>query len=112
VNEDETKNVLSYPSRKPKRREKYVDTPAVFQLVICLMFCLACLPLVDILLHGSGPGVGGGLVCIDCFLLTLVFVNIGLTFVKPRAPLRRISSYCSWGAILLYVVLSVVVAMT
>jgi|GEM_PF-6800651 len=111
VSEDETKNVLSYPSHKPKRREKYVDAPGIFQLIICLIFCLACLTLLDILLHGSGPGVGGGLVCIDCFLLTLVIVNIGLTLVKPRAGLRRISSYCSWGAFLLYVILSVIVAM-
>jgi len=76
------------------------------------MFCLPCPALIDMRLHGIPPGAGGGLVCVDCFLLTLVFVNTGLTFVKPRAPLRRISSYCSRGAILLYVVLSVVVAMT
>lgn len=110
MSEDETKNILNYPTHKPKRREKYVDTPAVFQLVICLIVCLACLPLVDIILHGSAPGVGGGLVCIDCFLLTLVLVNVGLTLIKPRGGLRRISSYCSWGAFLLYVILSMIVA--
>lgn len=112
MREHETKNVLSYRSHKPNRRERYVDTPAVFQLVICLIFSLGCLPLIGIILHGSAPGVGGGLVCVDCFLLTLVVGNIGLTLIKPRAGLRRISSYCSWGAFLVYVVLSVIVAMS
>ncbi len=111
MSEGETKNILSYQADKPKHPEKYVDASAVLQLIICLIISLACLPLIDILLHGSGPGVGGGLVCVDCFLLTLVVVNIALTLIKPRAGLRRISSYCSWGAILLYVILSVIVAL-
>lgn len=55
--------------------------------------------------RGLAPGSFARTPFYYCFYRLIFF-----TFGKSRARLRRVSSYCSWGAYLLYIVLSVVVA--
>jgi glycopeptide antibiotics resistance protein len=102
---------LGYESRRRGKNERDFDALTVCQFVVTGIVLVMMLSLFDILINGGAPGVGAGLVCQDALLLLLMPFNIYFTLGKPRARLRRASSYCSWGAYLLYVVLSVIVAM-
>lgn len=103
------KKPLNYQHSRWRKDEREVDALTICQFVITGFIAVMMLSLFDILIYGGAPGIGAGLVCQDALLLLFLPFNIFFTFGKPRARLRRVSSYCSWGAYLLYVVLSVIV---
>lgn len=105
------KRILDYHTAGSSHRTKSVDVPVICQFIIGALVLLLSAPLYGVLRGGLPTGAGGGLVCVDCLLTLLLAVNVGLTLAKPRARLRRMSSFFSWGAFLLYLVLSVVAAM-